>query len=52
MTPAFRIIADHKDITVVIRDRLISLSVSDRAGLRTDTVEICLDDNNSKVELP
>ena len=44
MTPGYRILADNHDITHRIRDRLIKLKVSDRAGMSSDTAEIELDD--------
>ena len=37
MTPRFRILANSRDITAAIRARCLSLTVSDRAGLHTDT---------------
>nr|VFK12740.1 MAG: hypothetical protein BECKLFY1418C_GA0070996_100165 [Candidatus Kentron sp. LFY] len=52
MTPAFRIFADSSEITGAIRDRLISLSVTDEAGNHSDTVEIRLDDRDGIIELP
>jgi hypothetical protein len=44
MTPDFRIIADSKDITDAVRDRLLDLVVTDEAGIQSDTVSISLDD--------
>lgn len=45
MTPAFRIIVDrHQDVTAAIRERLLSLRVSDEEGYHSDAVEIRLDD--------
>ena len=52
MTPRFRILANSRDITAAIRARCLSLTVSDRAGLHTDTVEIRLDDRDGHIELP
>ncbi len=52
MTPDFRIIADSVDITAAIRDRLVSLSVSDEVGITSDAAEIVLDDRGGIVELP
>lgn len=52
MTPAYRIIADQQDITATIRDRLISLHVTDKTGVESDTAEITLDDRNSAIEIP
>nr|VFJ91504.1 MAG: hypothetical protein BECKLFY1418B_GA0070995_10269 [Candidatus Kentron sp. LFY] len=52
MTPSFRIFADSVEITEAIRDRLISLSVTDEAGWQSDTVEIRLNDRDGVIELP
>jgi hypothetical protein len=52
MTPDFRIIADSTDITAALRDRLLSLSVSDAAGIESDTLEISLDDRGGVIALP
>ena len=59
MTPAFRIVVDgHQDVTAAIRERLLSLRVSDEEGYKSDTVEIRIDDRGlpgrtgGTVELP
>ena len=59
MIPAFRIVVDgHQDVTAAIRERLLSLRVSDEEGYKSDTVEIRLDDRGlpgqtgGTVELP
>lgn len=52
MTPDFTVMAAGIDITGQIRDRLVSLTVSDAAGVKSDTVEIVLDDRGGAVELP
>ncbi len=52
MTPIYKIEANEKDVTAVIRDRLISASVTDNEGLKSDTFEITLDDRANAVELP
>ncbi|MES9873172.1 MAG: contractile injection system protein, VgrG/Pvc8 family [Candidatus Sedimenticola sp. 6PFRAG7] len=52
MQPSFRIIADRQDITDTIRDRLLSLVVTDQSGGKTDMVEIRLDDRDGIIELP
>ena len=45
MTPAFRILVDGgQDVTEALRERLLSLRVSDEEGYSSDTVEIRLDD--------
>ena len=52
MQPDFKILADKQDITATIRDRLLSLRVTDEAGTKSDTVEIQLDDRDSKISWP
>ena len=44
MTPAFSLIADSTDVTTAIRDRLLSLTLADRAGMKSDTLTLRLDD--------
>ena len=53
MTPAYRIVVDgSQDVTAAVRERLLSLRVSDEEGYRSDAVEIRLDDRGGTVELP
>ena len=53
MTPSFRIVVDgSQDVSQAIRERLLSLRVSDEEGYRSDAVEIRLDDRGGTVELP
>jgi len=52
MTPIFRILADSVDVTAAIARRLMSLSISDAAGVESDTMEIALDDRDGSIELP
>lgn len=52
MTPDFRIHADSQDITERIRDRLLSLRVTDEAGIKSDTVELTLDDRDGLIIWP
>lgn len=51
-TPDFRVIADTVDITNAIRQGLLSLRVTDEAGINSDKVEIKLDDRGSKIKMP
>lgn len=44
MRPLFRILADDKDITAAVNDRLLDLSVSDEAGIKSDKLTLTLDD--------
>ena len=50
--PAFRIVADGKDITAQISDRLVSLRVTDEAGQVSDSLEITVDDREKRMPLP
>ena len=52
MTPEFKVIANGTNITPQIADRLLGLSVSDAAGIKSDQVEIELDDRDTLIELP
>lgn len=52
MTPDFKVVAAGVNITPQIRDRLLSLTVTDEAGLKSDSVEITLDDRDGLIELP
>ncbi len=51
-TPAFRIQADGADITTQIKTRLLSLRISDEAGMTSDSLELTLDDRGGTLELP
>lgn len=51
--PAFRVVIDGQhDVTEAIRERLLSLAVSDRAGWESDTCRIRVDDTGGSIELP
>lgn len=52
MKPDFVVIADGTAITPQIKDRLLSLTVTDNAMGSADTVEIELDDRGGMIELP
>ncbi|GLO70622.1 late control protein D [Phaeobacter inhibens] len=53
MTPTFEILMDGIDITGRIKKRVLSITVNDEAGSKSDTVRIELDDRgNSIVEPP
>jgi phage protein D len=51
-TPAFRILADGSDITAQIRDRLVSIRITDEAGQVSDSLEITVDDREKRMPLP
>ncbi|EEE38276.1 phage tail protein D [Rhodobacteraceae bacterium KLH11] len=52
MYVAYQIIADGTDVTGKFQDRLTSLTIIDEAGLKSDTVEIMIDDRDNLVALP
>ncbi|WP_371369996.1 phage late control D family protein [Pseudomonas sp. QL9] len=52
MQPTFRLIADGNDITKLLSARLLSLTLSDKTGQTSDTLELVLDDRDGKIELP
>ncbi|MBX8475417.1 late control protein [Pseudomonas cichorii] len=52
MQPTFRIVADGKDITALINDRLLSLRTTDKPGLESDEFELRIDDRDGAVSLP
>jgi phage protein D len=52
MTPIFQILANSQDITDLISDRLIDLSITDKDGLESDTLSLTLDDRDYRLELP
>lgn len=51
-TPIFYIYADGKDVTENFRGAGISMSITDGVGLKSDTLEIVIDDNDGMVEAP
>ena len=52
MTPAFQIIANSVDQTALFQDRLVSLTLTDQAGQKSDTVQITLDNRDNRITLP
>ncbi|MET3051021.1 contractile injection system protein, VgrG/Pvc8 family [Pseudomonas alkylphenolica] len=52
MQPVFRLVADGKDITALINDRLLSLRTSDKPGMESDEFELRIDDRDGAVTLP
>ncbi len=52
MKPAFAITLNGTDITGNIADRLISLSISDEAGISSDRFELSLDDRDHALGWP
>jgi phage protein D len=52
MRPLFEITADEVRITKLIRDRFISLNITDEAGFESDTLEIELDNRDLQIKPP
>lgn len=52
MKPTFQIVADGKDITALINDRLLLLRISDKPGMESDEFELRIDDRDQAVALP
>lgn len=52
MKPAYKISVNGSDITSLIADRLLSLTVNDEAGVNSDRVEIELDDRDERINIP
>lgn len=53
MRPVWKVVVDgRQDATAAIRDRFLSLRVTDEAGRESDAFELRLDDRGSAIELP
>lgn len=50
--PTFRILVNNKDISPVLRPRLVSLNLSENGEDEADRLDITLDDTDGKLELP
>ncbi|RSQ24247.1 DNA primase [Acinetobacter baumannii] len=50
--PIYRLEVDGNDISPLVVDRLISLSIKDNLGLVVDSVDIDLDDSDGQLEIP
>ena len=50
--PALRIVAGDKDITAAVRERFVSLSITDEAGMQSDALALTLADVPPHVALP
>jgi len=51
-TPDFSISADGNDLTALIRDRLVRLTITDQSGNTSDSLKITLDDRDHAISLP
>lgn len=52
MTPQYRVTANGGDITALIVDRLVSMRVTDEAGVESDMLEIVLADHLAPIQMP
>ena len=52
MKPDYKIVSPEGDVTAAIRDRLISLSVTDEDGRRSDRLTLEIDDRGGVVTFP
>lgn len=52
MKPGFRVTANGGDITATVSDRLVSLRLTDEAGIESDTLEVTLADTPTPIQLP
>lgn len=52
MRPSFKITANDSNITNLIKDRFIELRITDEVNEKSDLLEIRLDDNGHKIDVP
>jgi uncharacterized protein len=52
MRPVFEILADDVRITDLIKDRFLSLVLTDESGFESDTFEVTLDNRDLKIDPP
>jgi phage protein D len=52
MKPAYKITVNGSDITALVADRLVSLTITDQAGVNSDRVEVVLDDRDERLSIP
>ena len=53
MKPAFMIVtSDGEDISMLLEDRLLSLEISDEAGIVSDSFRMVLDDRDNVIAMP
>lgn len=50
--PTYKITIDGKDITTLVKSRLMNLTLTDNRGFEADQVELQLDDADGKLTLP
>lgn len=52
MKPAYRILADDKDVTDSLRGQLVEITITDKEGTDADELEITVTDPSSRIVLP
>ncbi len=52
MTPDFRIVANDQDVTATLRDRLLSLTLTEADGESADKLELTFDDRDHAIAEP
>lgn len=52
LTPDFMLTVNERDVTANIRDRLITLTLTDNRGVEVDQLDIVLDDADGQLALP
>jgi hypothetical protein len=52
MKPVWRITCNDSDITDKLKDRLLNLNVKDEAGMKSDTLDLQLDDRDYECPIP
>jgi uncharacterized protein len=52
MQADFEVIANERNITALLRDRLLGIRITDKPGLESDECEIRIDDRGGKVAFP
>lgn len=52
MKPAYKITVAGSNITSLVADRLISLTLTDEAGVKSDRFELVLDDRDQRLAIP
>ncbi|WP_224798191.1 phage late control D family protein [Idiomarina abyssalis] len=50
--PDYEVLVDGKDISGLLRSRLVSLSITDKRGFEADTASVTIDDADGKVAIP
>jgi phage protein D len=51
-SPRFKILVGSKDISKLVNDRLVSVSLTDNRGFEADQLDITLDDSDGLLEIP